>query len=135
MYPLRHYPLCGVAVVLLLLAGVDLPAFPAQPKPDAASKVDPPAWEDTTNGAKAHFLILLNEQGDSKTIARQATDRKAKRRSVTANLSETAARSQAGIVQLLRAHNAKHRPYWVVNMIAAEGPRGIVEALAKSDRV
>jgi serine protease AprX len=133
MFDALKYLLFGVAPLLLVISGNFLPALGAQPP--ASSKVDSRVWEDVANGGTAHFLILLNEQTDAKTIGKQKADRQAKRRSVTANLRETAGHSQTNVLHLLQQQAAKHRSYWVVNMIAAEGNRGLVEALARRDDV
>src|SRR5574341_2560538 len=99
--------------------------------PDHSAKIDCCVWQDTENGRSAHFLVLLDVHSDASAVAKMHRDRKAKRRAVTADLRQTAARSQMNLVEMLRGHNARHRPYWIVNMIAAEGNRAFVEALAR----
>ena len=118
--------LCGAVLFLLTFHLSELAAAPLPP-----AKVDRRVWQDTENGGSAHFLILLEDQSDTKAVGKKHADRKTKRRSVTAALRETASRSQSDLLQLLRRGNAKHRPYWIINMIAAEGNRGLVEALSK----
>ena len=100
-----------------------------------AAKVEPRVWEDLKNGGTAHVLILLQEQTDSKAAAKGYVDRKAARRAVTEDLRRTASRSQTNLLRLLQQQNAKHRAYWIANVIGAETTRGLVEALSTRDDV
>src|SRR5258706_8015512 len=94
------------------------------------AKVNPRVWQDTEHDGSAHFLILLAEQADVKTEAKKHADVKGKRGAVVASLRSTAARTQDGPVEALKVRGLKQRSFWVINAIAAEGPRAAVELLA-----
>src|SRR5437667_4519040 len=131
MYPGLKFRLCG-CVLFSILAGFVFQELEAA-TPEVT--IDPRVWQDVENGGTGHFLILLREQSDTKAAAKGHADRKGKRRAVTENLRDTASRSQTNLLRILQAQNVKHRPYWIINMIAAEGKRGLVEALSKREDV
>src|SRR6185503_19824300 len=89
--------LCGAVLFLPIFHAAPLAAAPVPP-----AKVDPRVWQDTKNSGSAHFLILLEDQSDTKAAGKKHADRRAKRRSVTVALRETASRSQPDLLQLLR---------------------------------
>src|SRR5437899_1066968 len=110
-----------------LFATAGLAAVPA--------KVDPRVWQDTEGGNTASFLVLLTEQSDSKGKTKNIVDHKEKRRAVVAGLRETADRTQGDLIALLARSGMKHRSYWVANVVAVEGKRGLVQALVNRDDV
>jgi len=119
----------AVCSALLLASAIYVQAAPAP------AKIHPRVWQDTENGGKARFLVLLREQTNTTHTAKGNRDARAERRSVVADLRATAQRAQTDLRQLLTRSGAKHRPYWIINMIAAEGSRGLVESLAGRDDV
>jgi len=99
-------------------------------------KVHPRVWAETAEDRSSHFLVLLQDQADPAGIAWAHADPRARGRALVAALRERADHTQGSIRALLHAHGAtNHTRYWIVNMIAAEGGRRVVEALARRDDV
>src|SRR5258706_7911604 len=82
-FTLRYAPgSCLLLVVSVVLAQ----AAPAERPP----KVEPRVWQDTENGRKARFLVLLTEQTNTIRKAKGDRDARADRRSVVAGVSSPA---------------------------------------------
>lgn len=126
--PSRHW-----ACLALCALAVACPGFSSIAAP--ADKVDPRVWEDTANGRTAAFLVLLSEQTNTFALTRAVPDRKSRHRAVVDALRQHAVRSQATLRAHLNAQAARHRPYWIVNMLAVEGTRALVESLADREDV
>src|SRR5215208_1782709 len=109
-------------LITLLVASAALVARTAAAK----ITIDPRVLEDTANGQTGRFLVVLSQQA---RLRAPAGDRAAQGRAVVDTLRAAAA-SQAPARAQLDALGAKQRAYWVVNMIAAEGNRAAVEAMA-----
>jgi subtilisin family serine protease len=121
----RRYP-GGTIIVLASLCWGQVMAEAAP------AKVHPRVWADTEAGRAAPVLVLLAEQVDTAAIARQHPDRQARGWALMAALQERAGKTQAPLRALLRAHEATiPTPFWIVNAVAVQARRGLVEALAQ----
>ncbi len=100
----------------------------------AASKIDSRVLADTRAGGRAHFLLLLDEQADL-SAAQALRGKAAQGEFVVGALRDIAARSQPAVLAELDKMGVSYRPYWIVNMIAVEGDRSVVEALAQHPAV
>ena len=94
------------------------------------SKIDARVLQDTANGQTAHFLVLLEARADVRGVAAAATDRLAQGRQIVQALRQTADRAQPALIAQLQSLGVPYRRYWIVNLIAVEGNRAVVEALA-----
>jgi subtilisin family serine protease len=119
------FALCALAAIWLGFSSIAAPA----------DKVDPRVWEDTANGRTAPFLVLLSTQTNTFAIARDKPDRKSRHRAVVDALRQHAGRSQDALRAQLNAQATRHRPYWIVNMLAVDGSRALVESLAAREDV
>jgi subtilisin family serine protease len=100
----------------------------------ASPRVDPRVFSDTADGQTTSFLVLLKAQVDSRALAARAPNRQAQGRVVFDALRQTANSTQAPLRVQLDALGAKHRAYWIANVIAVEGNRAALDAmLARSD--
>jgi subtilisin family serine protease len=95
-----------------------------------AATVDPAVLEDTADGKIGHFLVILRPQADTAAAAARATDRESQGRLVFESLRQAAEASQPAIIRQLAALGARYRPYYIVNLIAVEGNRTVVDAMA-----
>lgn len=97
-------------------------------------KVDPRVWEDTADGRVGHFLVILQSQADTRAlaahIAARGLSRDVQGHLIFNSLRQTAEASQPAVRTLLDTLGAKHRSYWIVNLLAVQGTREVVEALA-----
>lgn len=84
------------------------------------SKIDARVLEDTAGARTARFLVVLRHQADTRTA----------RGRLVVEALQRAAGAQRGAIAQLRALGVRFRPYWVVDAIAVEGSRRIVEAMA-----
>jgi serine protease AprX len=117
-----------LALVLALLAGAAWSVSPANASA-VSQKVDYRVMEDTANGQSGHFLVVLTEQADLSRAPSLATKLE-KGQFVTETLRDTAARTQPAVTSQLDALGLSYRPYWIANLIAVEGDRAAVEAIA-----
>jgi serine protease AprX len=101
---------------------------------DAARKIDSRLLSDTASGREAQFLVILMEQADLSGAEGLATHEE-RVAHVVSRLQEVAARTQPQVLADLDAWGVTVRPYWISNMIAVEGDRRLVEALARDPRV
>jgi serine protease AprX len=124
--------LLGVALLGMLVWR--LPAGEIQRAAAEGTVVDERVLADTANGASAHFLVLLAEQADL-SAATKLSGKEARGAYVVEQLRATAARSQPAVTRQLDALGVSYRSYWVTNMIAVEGNRQVVEALAANPAV
>ena len=129
-------------MVLVLLAVAQLPSSTARgqapestPAAPSYAAVEPEVWEDTAGGQTARFLVLLRAQADVRAAGSQAASWADKGRAVYSALRQTAGASQPGITHQLDALAAHYRAYYVVNALAVEGNRDVVEALARRPEV
>jgi subtilisin family serine protease len=97
-------------------------------------KIDQRVLADTEDGQTAHFLIILSEQADVSGAA-TLRSKAQKGQYVTNLLRQTAARTQPSLIAQLDRLGVSYRTYWITNMIAAQGDRSVVEALAQNPAV
>ncbi len=119
----RRLVLLGLSLVLLLLvsAGVAAPS---------TVRIDPLVLQDTTQGQVGHFLVLLKPQADRRAVARPDLARVERRRAAATALRQTAETTQRPVRAQLDSLGARYRAYWIVNAIAVEGSRAVLDALA-----
>ncbi len=110
-----------ILVLLVVSAGFGSRAALAQPT------LDQRVLDDTANGQVGRFLVVLRRQAQPRA---GAGDRAAQGRAIVDALRGEAAASQGPVRAQLDALGAKHRAYWIVNLLAVEGSRAAVEAMA-----
>ncbi len=117
-------------VFLLLSAAAVFPAGPAAAA-SWAGKVDPWVLDQLAlePSGESEFLIVLAEQADLSGAAHLST-KLAKGSYVFAKLRETAARTQAPLLDELSRAGVVHRPFWIANMIWAKGNATAIASLA-----
>jgi hypothetical protein len=96
----------------------------------AQRPIDPRVLEDTANGKTGHFLVLLSQQAHPRPPLSAVPDRAAQGRAVMDALRDVATASQPPVRAQLDALGTRHRAYWVANLLAVEGNRAVVEAMA-----
>ena len=116
-------------VCAVILAGLVAPAFAAT----GAGKVDLALLERARAGP-VEVLVVLSEQADLAALP-PARDKVDRRRHVFEALRRTAERAQPGVLALLEARGAVHRPFWIANMVWARADRATIEVLAARDDV
>lgn len=121
---LRILLLFGLLTSLLVPA-----ATPAPAHFNWRAKVDPWVLQTTEGGASTEFLVFLTQQADLSAAATLPT-RAEKGAFVYAQLSQTAARTQAPLLAELKRLGVEHRAYWVANMIWVRGDAALVQKLA-----
>lgn len=96
----------------------------------AGVTIDPRALEDTADGKVGKFLVVLKTQVNVRDITARAPNR-AEQVSVAFNaLRQTASATQAPLHAQLDALGARHRAFYVANVIAVEGNRAALDAMA-----
>jgi hypothetical protein len=97
---------------------------------DWMDKVDP--WVLSTAGAneKTEFLVFLREQASVRGAAALAS-KEEKGEFVSLALRETAARTQAPVLDDLKSLGAEFRPYWIANMIWVRGDLEVARLMAE----
>ncbi len=126
-------PALFYAILLLAVPALVPGTAPVAPPPPVfatVARVDPRVLEDTTDGRIGHFLVILNRQADMESLDVHRLDRETQGRAIFDTLRQTAAATQPAVRAQLDRFGAKYRPYWIVNLIAVEGNRALVEALA-----
>src|SRR5262245_37105582 len=123
---MRHLRVGLLVLVAILAASAALGVSTAA----AQATVDPRVLADTANGHAGHFLVLLRQQSQVRPIASAAHDRASQGRAVMDALRAAATASQPAVRAQLDALGAKHRAYWVSNVLAVEGNRAAVDAMA-----
>ncbi len=81
-----------------------------------AHKIDPQVFTDLSQDGKVTFFVVLREQMNA-SHAVTIRDRKIRGEAVVDSLKETAARTQAPIVDFLARAKAEVTTYWIVNTI------------------
>jgi len=105
-------------------------AVPVARSAQSSPRVDPRVLTDTADGATAHFLVILKSQPDTRTLAARAPNHQARGRVVFDMLRQTADATQPAVRAQLDTLSARYRAYWIVNMLAVEGDRTIVDMMA-----
>jgi subtilisin family serine protease len=125
----------AVAVIAALVAGLPASAVSAQPSAsgdDAA--VDQQVWRQLAARGTTTFWVYLDETADL-TAARTITDREAQGEFVYERLTRTAARTQAGLRDLLDAQGADYRTYWIANAVRISGDERLLRQIAARPEV
>jgi serine protease AprX len=97
-------------------------------------KVDSPVLEKALRGGNSDFIVLLKEQADV-SGARLIRGKAEKGTYVYNRLQKKAQETQARIIDMLEAENTFFQPYFLVNMIHAEGGADLVRRLAELPEV
>jgi len=129
---MKHLALiCAILLlgVSVLVSGAAPLAGP-EPLLASAGKVDMRVLEDTAEGRIGHFIVVLQAQADTREAAMHTLNREARGHVVFDALRQTASTSQPAVRAELEKYGARYRAYWIVNLIAVEGNREVVEALA-----
>jgi serine protease AprX len=114
--------------LVLVLAGMpSMGSFTVQAV-TPAGKVDPLVLADTSGGRSAHFLVVLSAQVNTRLAAAQNPNLAGQ--AVYTELRQAASASQPAVVAALRQLGAPAATYTVVNMIATQGERSVVDAMA-----
>jgi subtilisin family serine protease len=119
-----------VIVVVMLTGSVGL-AGPGYAQPE---KIAAELWAATANGQPANFLVVLAEQADLKAAGAVA-DPAGRRQWVYDALRQTALRSQKPLRSTLDRQGIAYKTYYLVNMLAVEGDRTLLLALARRSDV
>ncbi len=115
----------AVSVVLGAVAG---PGY-AQPEKIAAG-----LWTATAGGQPASFLVILAQQADL-DAADAVADPADRRQWVYDTLRQTALRSQRSLRAALDRQGIPYTTHYLVNMLAVEGDRALLLALARRSDV
>lgn len=113
----------AMLLALLILAGDRARAV------QATAAVDPRIWDDIARNGSAGFLVVLRNQPNV-TQAAAVPDRTARGQAVVNALRSAANATQPPVRSELDRLGARSRAYWVVNMLAVEGGRDTVTAMA-----
>ncbi len=109
------------------------PALQVGPEPSTPlpgyDKIVPVLWQATANGQPASVLVVLTEQADLHA-AQQLSTKAAKSRFVYDTLRTTALRTQGPLRAWLAARGVPFRSHYLVNLLALEGDRALLLALA-----
>ncbi len=96
---------------------------------DWKRKVTPAVLQAVSDEGAANFIALMAEQADVGE-ARFLPLKKDKGAYVFQKLSETAERTQARVVDVLRQFKAPYQSFWIINAVQAKGGEDILQALA-----
>src|SRR5216110_950327 len=99
------------------------------PNQNDSAKIAPWVVEQTANGHRAEFIVVLADQADLSGAAmlRAKID---KGRFVRDALWNKAQTTQGPILQWLRERVIEHRSFYIVNVLWVKGDRAVAEALA-----
>jgi serine protease AprX len=94
-----------------------------------STKIAPWVVQQTANGRRAEFVVVLSDQADLSGAAmfRAKTD---KGRFVRDTLWNKAQATQSPILQWLRERGIEHRSFYIVNALWVKADRAVAEALA-----
>src|SRR5450759_3546838 len=123
----RHL-LALILIALLPISSLSAPAAGAFP-PAAIDKVAPWVLEHTANGARADFLVVLNEQADVSAAAR-LPGKIERGRYVRDALWQKAQSGQRPLLDWLGQRGIAYRSYYIVSVVVLTGDRALVMALA-----
>lgn len=96
-------------------------------------KVDPQVLT-LAAASETDFLVYLNEQADLSRAA-ALTSKEEKGAFVFKALTDTASRSQASLINVLKNQEIAHRPYWIANMVWVRGDISAVQTMAQRSEV
>ena len=117
--------------VALLLSVCALPLVRPAGAAGASDKIDPWVLDQLTlqPSGESEFLIVLAEQADLSAAAQLPT-KLAKGSYVFEQLQETAARTQAPLLEELARAGVVHRPFWIANLVWAKGDASVIHSIA-----
>ena len=97
----------------------------------SSNKIDPWVLDQLvlSPAGESEFLIVLAEQADLSGAAALPT-KLAKGTYVFEQLRETAARSQAPLLDELARAGVVHRPFWIANLVWAKGNASVIASIA-----
>lgn len=112
--------LAGAAFAAALCVGSEGASAPSliELPAELRHKVEGRVLQDLDREGAAPVMILLSEQADLRA-AHAMKDSHARGAYVLGALQKTAARSQRGVIELLRRRGAAHQPFFVANVVAA----------------
>jgi subtilisin family serine protease len=119
------------AIVVLLLTGSAGLAGPGYAQPE---KIDAGLWAATAGGQPASFLVVLAQQADL-DAADAVADPASRRQFVYDTLRQSALRSQRSLRAALDRQGIPYTTHYLVNMLAVEGDRALLLALARRSDV
>lgn len=129
------YPAAG-------MPGAGAPAAATASQSARQASVDPQVMADTADGQTGSVLVVLKAQADLAAITANlpagvdvsngshSAAWVAQGQSVVDGLRQSAAASQPGLTTFLQAAGVPYHSYWIVNAVAVEASRALVEALA-----
>jgi uncharacterized repeat protein (TIGR01451 family) len=97
-------------------------------------RVDPWVLSTAGTNGSTEFLVFLREQASVQAAANVST-KEEKGELVSNTLRETAARTQAPVLDELKSLGAEFRPYWIANMIWVRGDLEVVRLMAERPEV
>ncbi len=114
-----------------LLSAVAVLALAPPVEATGSAKVDPWVLDQLvlSPSGESEFLIVLAEQADLSGAAALST-KLAKGRFVVEQLRETAARTQAPLLDELARAGVVHRPFWIANFVWAKGDAAALASIA-----
>ncbi len=115
-----------ILFALLLFAPVFLLAQNGQ---EWLLKTDPHLLDRLDREKEAEFLVILQQQADTRAAARFKT-KEEKGRYVYEKLLATAETTQQGLRQLLKTAQAPIQTYWIVNMVWTKGNLSLLQQIA-----
>ncbi|MPZ25888.1 MAG: S8 family serine peptidase [Micromonosporaceae bacterium] len=131
-------PVLAAAATVVLTVGLAGPGTPVQAQEragaDPPAMVEPELLTQLAQADEASFWLRLDEPADLAGVE-SVTDWSARGTAVYERLTDAAARTQAGLRQLLSARGAAFQPYWIVNAIRVTGDRALVDELARQPEV
>lgn len=114
-------------------AGFTVTTVTTSPAPWQA-KVDSAVLETLLAHDSVEFIVFMEEQADLST-AHGLESKAAKGQRVYRLLTETARRSQRGLLQQLEEGGATFRPYWIANMVWVRGGERALQIAAEAPGV
>ena len=119
-----------VTALALIVAGI--PAFAVSAtagEPANRATVEPQLLAELAAKPQARFMVYLSERADLGG-AQALPTHAAKATFVYERLTETARRSQAGLVGMLAGRGAQFQAFWISNVVQVTGDRALLDELA-----
>lgn len=101
----------------------------ASPPGDLGAPVEPAVRDEIASAGQATFWVVIDEQADL-APASAMRDWNARGRFVYEALHDVARKSQAGLVNSLKAQGAPFEPFWIVNAVRVRGGAQALNAAA-----
>ncbi len=96
----------------------------------AGAQIDPRVIADTADGQTAHFLVVLKSQVDVRAVTAHASNRATQGQLAFSVLRANANATQPAVRAQLDALGVSYQAFYVVNVLAVEGNRAVVDALS-----